>query len=227
MPSGISAQHLPPAKAPGKRGKSFISWGRQEWEPSAHRHAAQTAGSANTEQTHSHPASPSRILSISSLTNRIPLVSYIRLSIPQTEGKKCLSKSTFLEASFISLPLNAQYCYQQQTTLAAKPAIRCGTAHARYKWAKTWSHSRRYTAGNFTCGPETPEIFPEGEASYQSGFSSVQQTLTYLTMLTLLLLKILYTPLPTPTWYKAQDTSPGLLPQGGRTAGISQSRSKR
>lgn len=77
MPSGIPTQPLTLCKAPGKG-----------TETTAH-----ATNCLNTVQANYHPVSPCGIHSISSLTNRSPVVIIATqcFAIPQSEGKHCPS----------------------------------------------------------------------------------------------------------------------------------------
>lgn len=118
-PPGISLQHLTLFKAPEQRKKASFSWeGGRSGEPHAQRHAAKTAEhetiSSDTLQADRYPVYPQRIHSILSLTHKIPLVSYIMLFNLSDEREKLpLSKSMFLQVSFIPFPLNMQHYYQK------------------------------------------------------------------------------------------------------------------
>lgn len=107
MPSGISTQPLTLSKAPGKKEKASFSGGGRSGEPNAHWHAAETAehatNSSNTVQADSHPVSPHRIHSIFSLTDRIPLVSYIMLSNSLDRGEKNASLQKHIPAGIIHI----------------------------------------------------------------------------------------------------------------------------
>lgn len=102
MPSRISTRPLTLSKAPGKREKPSFPGGGRSGEPNAHRHAAETAehatNSSNTVQADNHPVSPCRIHSISSPTDRTPLVSYIMLSSPSDRGEKTASLQKHIPA---------------------------------------------------------------------------------------------------------------------------------